>query len=162
CLARELREELDVGARVGAEIFATTHAYPERIVELHFLRGTIDGEPRSILGQEIRWVARADLESLQFPPADAELIAKMVNPCIRRARTRRNHEATKARRDTKIFCTRNSSCVFVSSCLRGSGTGSHEGDCSDLRGVVSDLEVGAGLDEIAVHLAEPDRPLQRR
>ena len=75
CLARELREELDVGTIFGAEIFTTTHAYPERSVELHFLRCTIDGEPRSILGQEIRWVPREDLESLQFPPADAELIA---------------------------------------------------------------------------------------
>ena len=36
CLARELREELDVEARVGEEVFVTTHAYPERSVELHF------------------------------------------------------------------------------------------------------------------------------
>ena len=75
CLARELREELDVGTIVGAEIFTTTHAYPERSVELHFLRCTIDGEPRSILGQEIRWVPREDLESLPVPPPAAELIA---------------------------------------------------------------------------------------
>jgi 8-oxo-dGTP diphosphatase len=79
CLARELREELDVGATIGAEIFTTTHAYPERSVELHFLRCTIDAEPQSILGQEIRWVARKDLASLEFPPADAELIAMLVN-----------------------------------------------------------------------------------
>ena len=38
CLARELREELDVGVTVGEELFATTHAYPDRAVELHFLR----------------------------------------------------------------------------------------------------------------------------
>ena len=61
CLARELREELDVAATIGVEIFTTTHAYPERTVELHFLRCTISGEPQPILGQEIRWVARADL-----------------------------------------------------------------------------------------------------
>jgi len=78
CLARELREELDVAATVGPEIFTTTHAYPDRSVELHFLRCTIDREPRPILGQEIRWVARADLATLQFPPADAELIVKLV------------------------------------------------------------------------------------
>ena len=28
CLARELREELDVEARVTDEVFTTTHAYP--------------------------------------------------------------------------------------------------------------------------------------
>ena len=79
CLARELREELDVAATIGAEIFTTTHPYPERCVELHFLRCTIDGEPRPVLGQEICWIPRADLESLRFPPADAELIAILAN-----------------------------------------------------------------------------------
>jgi len=79
CLARELREELDVAATIGDEIFTTTHSYPERRVELHFFRCAIDGEPWPVLGQEIRWVARADLASLQFPPADAELIVKLVN-----------------------------------------------------------------------------------
>ena len=79
CLARELREELDVAATIGDEIFATTHTYPERSVELHFLRCTIDREPRALLGQQIRWVAREDLESLQFPPADAELIAMLAS-----------------------------------------------------------------------------------
>ena len=74
CLARELREELDVAARVEDEIYTTTHEYPERRVELHFLRCRLDGEPRPLLGQEIRWVPRAELASLKFPPADAELI----------------------------------------------------------------------------------------
>ena len=74
CLARELREELDVAAHIDDEIYATTHEYPERRVELHFLRCRLDGEPRPLLGQEIRWVPRAELASLEFPPADAELI----------------------------------------------------------------------------------------
>ena len=30
-----------------------------------------------MLGQEMRWVARADLPALEFPPADAELIAML-------------------------------------------------------------------------------------
>ena len=74
CLARELREELDVAARVEDEIYTTTHEYPERRVELHFLRCRLDGEPRPLLGQEIRWVPRAELAALEFPAADAELI----------------------------------------------------------------------------------------
>ena len=78
CLARELREELDVAARVGDEIYATTHEYPERRVELHFLTCQLDGEPRPLLGQEIRWVPRADLASLEFPPADAGLIRMLT------------------------------------------------------------------------------------
>jgi 8-oxo-dGTP diphosphatase len=74
CLARELREELDVDARVGVEVFATTHAYPDRRVELHFFQCGLQGEPRPLIGQEMRWVPKAGLPALQFPPADAELI----------------------------------------------------------------------------------------
>jgi len=74
CLARELREELDVGARVGDEVFTVTHAYPDRAVELHFFRCELIGDPRPLLDQEMRWVRREDLASLEFPPADVELI----------------------------------------------------------------------------------------
>ena len=74
CLARELREELDVDARVGDEMFTTTHAYPDREVELHFFRCEVYGEPRPQIGQEMRWVRRDELGTLEFPPADAELI----------------------------------------------------------------------------------------
>jgi 8-oxo-dGTP diphosphatase len=74
CLARELREELAVDVRVGDELLATTHAYPDRSVELHFIRCELGGEPAPQIGQEMRWVARVDLPRLRFPPADAELI----------------------------------------------------------------------------------------
>ena len=77
CLARELREELDVDARVGGEVFTTTHAYPDRTVELHFFRCDLHGEPRPQLGQEMRWVPRGELATLAFPPADAELIRRL-------------------------------------------------------------------------------------
>jgi mutator protein MutT len=78
CLARELREELDVEARIGAELFTITHAYPERTVELHFFRCELVGEPHPMLGQEMRWVARDGLRALDFPPADAELIRALT------------------------------------------------------------------------------------
>ena len=77
CLARELREELDVAAAVGDEVFTTVHAYSERSVELHFLRCELIGEPAPQLGQQIRWAARADLSQLTFPSADVELIQKL-------------------------------------------------------------------------------------
>lgn len=75
CLRRELREELDVDADIGAEMLATEHAYPERTVRLHFRQCRIHGEPRAMLGQAIRWVRRDELMTLRFPDADAELIA---------------------------------------------------------------------------------------
>ena len=75
CLAREIREELDADARCGRELLATEHEYPERIVELHFIECVLLGEPRPLLGQEMRWVERTALRELSFPPADDELIA---------------------------------------------------------------------------------------
>ena len=74
CLARELIEELDVPSRVGEKLLATTYTYGERLVELHFFQCELLGEPDPQLGQEMRWVRRADLTALEFPPADAELI----------------------------------------------------------------------------------------
>ena len=74
CLERELREELGVAAHIGSEVWATSHSYPDRRVELHFFRCDLLGEPRPQMGQELRWVRRDELATLQFPPADEELI----------------------------------------------------------------------------------------
>jgi 8-oxo-dGTP diphosphatase len=78
CLVREIREELGVEAAVGGEVLATSHAYPDRLVELHFLRCDVGGAPAPQLGQEMRWVAREELATLTFPPADTELIQMLV------------------------------------------------------------------------------------
>ena len=74
CLRREIIEELDASVDVHEEIYRVAHPYPDRTVELRFFRCTLRGEARPTMGQEMRWVARADLGSLTFPPADAELI----------------------------------------------------------------------------------------
>jgi mutator protein MutT len=74
CLARELREELGIDARIGAEIVAIEHAYPERTVRLHFYRCEIAGDPRPLLNQEMRWVSRDEMRTLAFPEADRKLI----------------------------------------------------------------------------------------
>ena len=78
CLRREMREELDVDARVGDELLAVSHAYPERTVELHFFRCELAGAPAPQQGQEMRWVTRAELSSLRFPPADEQLIERLT------------------------------------------------------------------------------------
>ena len=74
CLEREIREELDTGIRVGELILTTMHSYPGRVVELHFFRCELDGDPRPAIGQEMRWVASSELGRLNFPPADSELL----------------------------------------------------------------------------------------
>ena len=74
CLVRELREELGCGASIGPELLSTSHDYGDRTIQLHFFRCELEGEPQPLLGQEIRWVPRAELRALDFPPADDELI----------------------------------------------------------------------------------------
>ena len=74
CLRREILEELGCVADVGEKLLTVAHEYAERSVELHFFRCDITGEPAPLLGQEIRWVDRTQLRTLDFPPADEDLI----------------------------------------------------------------------------------------
>jgi len=78
CLRRELSEELAVDANVGQDLFTVTHDYADRSVELHFFQCEVTGEPSPQIGQEMRWVRREDLATLEFPPADAELISTLT------------------------------------------------------------------------------------
>lgn len=77
-LRREIREELDTDVSVGDLVFYTTHDYSDITVALYFYACELQGTPRPTLGQEMRWVARAELPSLGFPPADAELIKQLT------------------------------------------------------------------------------------
>ncbi len=76
-LSRELKEELGVEAAVGEPIETVDWTYPEKRVRLLFFRCALAGEPRPREGQEMRWVAAADLPSYSFPDADATLIARL-------------------------------------------------------------------------------------
>ena len=78
CLIREIQEELAAGIRVGDRILVTRHAYPERTVELHFFRAELLDVPVPQMGQEMRWVPREELASLDLPEADADLIRMLV------------------------------------------------------------------------------------
>lgn len=77
CLIREMVEELGVAIVPRATILVTSHTYPEKTVELHFVACEMAGEPRPQQGQEMRWVERAALDTLDFPEADAALISRL-------------------------------------------------------------------------------------
>ena len=74
-LRREIFEELDAVADVGDLVHTVTHAYPEKTVQLFFYRCELRGEPKPMMGQQMRWVPRAELARLPFPEADRDLIA---------------------------------------------------------------------------------------
>jgi mutator protein MutT len=86
CLRREIKEELDCDVIVRNELLAVVHTYPDREVELRFFECDLGGAPRPMLAQEMRWVSAQDLERLEFPPADAELLELLRE----RGATRRN------------------------------------------------------------------------
>lgn len=73
-LRREVFEELDAVVDVGDLAHTVTHAYPEKTVQLFFYRCGLIGEPKPMLGQEMRWIRRSELRALPFPEADRELI----------------------------------------------------------------------------------------
>ena len=73
-LRREVFEELDAVVEVGDLAHAVTHAYPEKTVQLFFYRCGLLGEPKPMMGQEMRWIGKSELKALPFPEADRELI----------------------------------------------------------------------------------------
>jgi mutator protein MutT len=82
-LRREIREELDTDIDLGELVLATTHAYTDKTVTLYFYRCTLVGDPRPLLGQEMRWVDRQELGTLGFPTADEELIRILTQRATR-------------------------------------------------------------------------------
>ena len=78
CLAREVMEELGAACEVGDEVLTTEHAYPDRVIRLHFRRCVLLEEPQPLLGQQMQWVAKGALDAREFPPADKELIGTLI------------------------------------------------------------------------------------
>jgi len=77
-LEREIMEELGVKIRVHDEFFTVEHDYPTKSVRLHFFNcSIIEGEPQLIEVADMRWVHPQDLGQFDFPPADAELTARL-------------------------------------------------------------------------------------
>jgi len=77
-LRREIFEELDAIAHVGEIVHTVTHAYPEKTVELYFYKCELEGEPKPMIGQDMRWVRRDELATLPFPEADRDLISQLI------------------------------------------------------------------------------------
>ena len=81
-LARELREELGIEARIGAEVYRAVHRYAEMSepIELIFFAASADAEQmRNLIFEKVEWRTPESLPELNFLPADRELIAKIAN-----------------------------------------------------------------------------------
>jgi 8-oxo-dGTP diphosphatase len=76
-LRREIAEELGAEVSVGPPLETVEWQYPDEAVRLIFFRCGIRGEPRPLEGQEMAWVAPADLTRYEFPAADAVLLERL-------------------------------------------------------------------------------------
>lgn len=77
-LARECREELSLDIENEHIIDSVVHEYPEKTIRLTLIScspksGSI---PKALEHQQIRWVTRAEMDIMDFAPADRELITK--------------------------------------------------------------------------------------
>jgi 8-oxo-dGTP diphosphatase len=85
-LARELREELDVTATIGPEIFRVQHTYAKTNgpMEIVFFAATaLPGDVKNLEFEQIEWRAPESLPELNFLSADRDLIEKLAIGAIR-------------------------------------------------------------------------------
>lgn len=77
-LRRELNEEVGIEV-MACQPFATIeHKYDDRHVTLNFfLVEQWQGEPWGREGQPQRWVKQSELNAEDFPPANAEIVARL-------------------------------------------------------------------------------------
>ena len=78
-LLRELEEELLCSAKIGARIETTEHEYDFGIVILTtYYCSLIGEEPRLTEHSEIRWVQAAELDQLDWAPADIPAVVRVM------------------------------------------------------------------------------------
>jgi 8-oxo-dGTP diphosphatase len=80
-LERELHEELNIRALIGAEIFRVRHRYAEmeEEVELIFFSAQIESEKlQNRVFEKIEWAEPTKLRELDFLEADRELVDKLA------------------------------------------------------------------------------------
>ena len=80
CLARELREELGIESRVGEFIASSRVSFGKSSLELLAYRVlSFSGDVRTVVHDEVRWVAPKDVSSFDLAEADRLLLPKVFS-----------------------------------------------------------------------------------
>lgn len=80
-LAREIREELDIGITAAEPLISIPYQYPDLHVLLEVFRVTsFDGEPRGAEGQPMRWVTPDQLDDIPLPAANRPIVRAIQLP----------------------------------------------------------------------------------
>ena len=81
-LERELLEELGVTSVIGPELLRVRHQYPQmrEPIELIFFAASLDaGKIQNLAFESMDWRLPSELSSLDFLPADRDLIEKLAS-----------------------------------------------------------------------------------
>ena len=77
-LIRECREELDITVSAGDIFMEVIHEYPDLTVHLTLFYATIlDGEPKALEHNDIRFIAVDEIDQYSFCPADKEILERL-------------------------------------------------------------------------------------
>lgn len=77
-LVREIHEELGVRIAVGDIYAVGHHVYPvKEVVLLVYEAQVVEGEPACLGVADFRWMSRAEVAELPFPPADAPVVDRL-------------------------------------------------------------------------------------
>jgi len=77
-LLREIEEELGIEVRVGEEIASVEHGYSHFTITLHLYRcEQMEGRPRAIFHEEVKWVPRSHFGRYAFPAANRKLFDRL-------------------------------------------------------------------------------------
>ncbi|ARF17457.1 (deoxy)nucleoside triphosphate pyrophosphohydrolase [Sporosarcina ureae] len=79
-LRREILEELGCTITVGEAVDDTTYEYEKVIVRLEtFMAKIVEGKPIATEHAELRWIAKDQLHTLEWAPADIPAIKEVEN-----------------------------------------------------------------------------------
>ena len=79
CLAREIREELDIDIEVGEHLVSVDHGYSHFSITLHaFQAEYVAGEPRTIGCAAWQWVTPSTLSEFAMPRADRRILEQLA------------------------------------------------------------------------------------
>lgn len=77
-LIRECREELDITIAPRDVFLTVIHEYPDLTVRLTLFNASIvSGDPKLLEHNDLRWITVQEIDSLEFCPADEEILKKM-------------------------------------------------------------------------------------
>ena len=80
CIAREIKEEIGLDVMVASHLLSVPYEYDVKRITLHVFHClSTGGQPRSLEGQDMRWIQLDEITRYAFPPADRQVIQFLIH-----------------------------------------------------------------------------------